>query len=112
MRRRLLLFASCAWGGAKAQSRVQGIQILPVNQAACFVNNLFSNPGTDSAFNLTDVPVQPTLSTVWVYLDGRLLAEDVDYTVARDATTGKWQVRMPDPVTYRVVQVRYLAGLK
>ena len=80
-----------------------------INQAAKYVNVVYILTPTQNidTFNLVEPPTTPTLATVWVYADGRLLSEDEDYTVAPDLKS----VKTKKTYSGITVQIRYLGVL-
>lgn len=79
-------------------------------QVAFFNTDFFdlrANPEEKNAFNLTGVPALPTLATVAVYVDGRLLAEGIDYNVVQGTP---WQIQTQAMYKGNVIQIRYYKG--
>ena len=98
-------------GRALAQSKTKIPQQQVINQSAAFQTLQFDltqapNAGVPkNAFNLTDPPALPTLCTVWVYVDGKLLAEGKDYIVQQAEN----RVVLVNAVQDVMVQIRYLS---
>lgn len=78
------------------------------NQAVHFITEIYKLTQPDDGFNLTDIPYEPTLATLHVYLNGVMLAEGEDYQV--DGPNKLVRILPEKHVTKAgdIVQIKYL----
>lgn len=101
------LFAICVVTWSQP-TRVNPAQLgVPVAFLSTDIFDLRDNLYEKNAFSLNGKPVVPTLATVWVYADGKLLAEGIDYSIVSGTP---WQVHTVAMYQGVVIQIRYYKG--